>query len=288
MARSVILFRRVPCRQGYVDTEVFVRLRDGVLCFPSRVPTRFEGRTTPTDLPFVLHVYSTPFERPNVISQETLASQGIWITEDDTLWRGGVAPRVFGIPLDSDVLGAWLVLPQEPSKHGPWRVRVGYHGTDGPHMECIARDNVLRPSLGQLGFGLYTGSFWKACRFAVRDQDYAFRQNPCVIRVLWLCNESKHLSFPTSVPCKCARWCADKPVEEARACGHELDWSTDLPWQSASLLPSQLSNGRWITQNEEWVCPPASVERLQQIAFIDSESVDKPHYNPLQRSIRIV
>lgn len=288
MEQHVILYRRVPCQGGYVDTEVFVELRDGVLSFPRTLPDRFEGRVTATDLTFVLHTKSSPFQSPTIVSQAILASQGIWITEDDTLSRGGVEPRVFGIPLDANVLSAWLVLPEEPSKHGSWRVRVGYHGTDGAHMQSIQRENVLRPSLGQLGLGVYTGSFWKACRFAVRDQDYHFRNDPCVLRVLWLCDESKHLSFPTQTPCTCTQWCAKKTAEEARACAHELDWSTEVRWQSASLFPSQMSNGRWITHNEEWVCSPRAVERLQQIAFVNCESVDKPHYNPLQRSIQIL
>lgn len=284
-----ILFRRVPCRQGHVDTEILVVLRDKVLCLPTTVPSRFEPRATPTSVPHVLEIASTPFDGPTIIRQDALASSGMWITQDDTSARGGVEPRVFGIPLDTDVLSAWKAIPSESTtRPSSWRVLVGYHGTDGQHMESIVRDNVLRPSLGQLGVGLYTGSFWKACRFAVRNQDYAFRENPCVLRVLWLCDTSRHLSFPTQNACSCKRWCAEKSPEEARACGHELDWSTELPWQSASLFPSRFSNGRWITQNEEWVCPPSAVERLQQIAFIDCESVDKPHYNPLQRSIQIL
>jgi hypothetical protein len=154
-------------------------------------------------------------------------------------------------------------------------------------MSSIATQNVLRPSFGQLGFGVYTGSFWKACRFAVRDQDYKLKVHPCVLRVLWKCNQTLELSFPSSSPCRC-KLCEGKSAEEARACGHELDWRSPLPWQSGFLVPSQLSNGRWITRNEEWVCAPAAVLRLQQVAFIDAASVEGPHYNPLQRDIRIL
>jgi hypothetical protein len=287
MARSILLFRRVPCRNGYMDTEIFVMLRDGMFRLPTELPKRFEGRTQVTDLDFVLQVYSSPFEIPTLVTLESLAQDGLWITEDDTMRRGGVDPRVFGIPMDSDVASAWLVLPQEPSKLGPWRIRVGYHGTDGASMSNIAKENVLRPSLGQLGLGVYTGSFWKACRFAVRDQDYAPKLNPCVLRVLWMCDESKQLHFPRKSPCRCKMFCDGKPVEDAQACGHELDWRGELPWQSGSLAPSQLPSGRWITKNEEWVCSPSAVQRLQQVAFIDTASVDGPHYNPLQRNIRI-
>jgi hypothetical protein len=53
------------------------------------------------------------------------------------------------------------------------------------------------------------------------------------------------------------------------------------------LAPSQFPSGRWITKNEEWVCSPSSIQRLQQVAFIDTASVDGPHYNPVQRNIRI-
>jgi hypothetical protein len=211
----------------------------------------------------------------------------MWITEDDTVARGGVGPRVFGIPLESDVASAWLALPQEPSKSGPWRIRVGYHGTDGRSMASIAHENTLRPSFGQLGFGVYTGSFWKACRFAVRDQDYTLKQDPCVLRVLWLCHQDKQLVFPRRSPCRCKALCEGKAPDEARACGHELDWRDELPWQSGALVPSQLSTGRWVTRNEEWICSPRDVERLQQVVFLDAASVHGPHYDPLQRDIEI-
>jgi len=288
MARSTVLYRRVPCQHGYVDTEVFVVLQHGVFRFPTELPKRFEGRTQPTDLPFVLQVYSSPFEKPTLVTLDSLETQGIWITEDDTMRRGGVGPRVFGLPLDTEVESAWLLLPLEPSKKTAWRIRVGYHGTDGKSMTSIAETNVLRPSLGQLGFGVYTGSFWKACRFAVRDQDYNFKENPCVLRVLWLCNESKVLTFPRKSPCRCKQFCDGKTAEEAQACGHELDWRAEIPWQSASLVPSQLPSGRWITKNEEWVCPPSAVQRLQQVAFINTRTVEGPHYNPMQRDIQIL
>ena len=284
---SRLLFRRVPCGKSFVDTEVFVVLRDGCFRFPTEVPLRFAGRIQPTDLPFVFEVYSSPHMVPTMTNLKALESDGLWITEDDTVPRGGVGPRVFGLPLDSEVAGAWLVVPQEPSRRSPWRVRVGYHGTDGACMASICTDNLLRASFGQLGFGVYTGSFWKACRFAVRDQDYKLKTNPCVLRVLWMCNESTQLSFPRRSRCRC-KLCEGKADDEAQACGHELDWRAELPWTSGALVPSQLRNGRWITRNEEWVCPPSSVLRLQQIVFVDAGSVEGPHYNPLQRDIRIL
>lgn len=263
-------------------------LRDGMFRLPTELPKRFEGRTQATDLASVLHVSSSPFEIPTLVSLHSLATDGIWITEDDTVPRGGVDARIFGIPMDAEVAGAWLVVPQEPCKRGPWRIRVGYHGTDSISMSSIARDNQLRPSFGQLGTGVYVGSFWKACRFAVRDQNYNVKPQPCVLRVLWLCDESKQLVFPRKSPCRCKRLCETKSEDEASACGHELDWQTDLPWQSGQLVPSRFRNGRWITRNEEWVCPPSAVQRLQQVAFVDVASVDGPHYNPVQRNIRIL
>lgn len=278
------LIRKVPCKVNHIDTELFVILKDGLLRLPPDIPTRFQGRLRPTSNPAVLEVASVPFSGPTVVTRHSLACEGLWITFDDTVARGGVSPCVFGIPLATEVIDAWALLPQQSQR---WTIRVGYHGTDEACMKSIARENVLRPSFGQLGTGVYTGSFWKACRFAVRDQNYAFKLNPCVIRVLWLCDTSTHLIFPRDSPCPCEALCAGKSKQDAQACGHEIVWSQESRWQSGELIPTRLANGRWITRNEEWVCSVNSIQRLQQIAFIDVKTVDGPHYNPLQRDIQI-
>ena len=287
MEKQVILFRRVKCKQDYIDTEVLVILQDGVFDFPTRVPEKYEGRTRKTDLPFVHQVLSTPFDTMTPASRKSFEVHGMWITEDDTICKGNVAPRVFGIPLSAAVCSAWLAVPVESSKSGPWRVCVGYHGTDSQALSSIFT-NSLMPSLGQLGIGVYLGSFWKACRFAARDQDYAWRKDPVVIRVLWLCNTQKQLTFPKKSPCRCIKFCSRKSDEKARACGHELHWPTEERWQSGFLPPAQFSDGKWITHNEEWVMPSSALERLQQVVRIDLRTVNGPNYDPEQRNIEIL
>jgi hypothetical protein len=287
MEAKVILFRRVACKQDYVDTEVFVTMQGGVFDFPARIPKKYRGRTRSTDSPFVHEVLSTPFDTITPACRVSFEAHGMWITEDDTVPKGNVDARVFGIPLSSDVCAAWSAVPVEASKAGAWRVRVGYHGTDVSALPSICT-NSLKPSLGQLGFGVYVGSFWKACRFAVRDQDYSFRSNPVVVRVLWLCNTQKQLVFPQKSPCPCSTFCALKSEEKRRACGHELHWLTEERWQNGFLPPSQFSDGKWITRNEEWVMPTSALERLQQVVRINVESVNGPNYDPEQRNIEII
>jgi len=285
--KEVILFRRVACKQGHTDTEVLVTLQGGVFEFPQSIPSKYEGRTKCTDLPFVHQVLSTPFDTMTPANITSFKSHGMWITEDDTRPRGNVSARVFGIPLSASVCSGWLAIPTVVSKSGPWRVCVGYHGTDASVLPSIFTHS-LSPSLGQLGMGVYVGSFWKACRFAVRDQEYAFRKDPVVIRVLWLCDTQKQLVFPRKSPCRCASFCARKSDEKRRACGHDIFWPTQDVWQSGFLPPCQFSDGKWITRNEEWVMPSSALERLQQVVRIDLASVNGPHYDPEQRNIEIL
>lgn len=284
---GVVLFRKVKCKHSFTDTEIFVVLQNGVLDFPPGVPDRFATRIQHTDLDFVKEVYSLPFDNMSTLNRDSLAVTGLWITEDDTVSRGQVSPRVFGIPLSDVVCKAWLLLPREVAKQGTWRIRVAYHGTDATRLPHIF-DHGLLPSFGQLGTGVYVGTFWKACRFAVRDQDYKFRTNPVVVRVLWMCDETKQLVFPRESPCTCVALCAGKDKESARACAHELDWSTQKTWQSGFLPRTSLSTGTYVTRNEEWVFAQNAIDRLQQVVQIDVETVHGPHYDPEQRNIDIL
>jgi len=220
---------------------------------------------------------------------------GMWICQGDLKGMGGVAPSVFGIPLHSSIftldsleLDKWAV---------PKQVRVAYHGTSRDLFSTIS-ESGLKCTFGMLGTGVYVGSFWKACRFACRGQDYVEKPNPTVFRVLWECPEKDILMFPRKFLdgyCLCGR-CYLNPDQKAY-CAHTYDWQADSkfpppkplnqgPWRAGQLLPCKYPSGKWATQNEEWVLNPSLIVALTEAVELDTSSISGPHYDPLQRDIK--
>jgi len=231
---------------------------------PDTIPAKFIGRCKRFEHGYMIE--SSIHETIHVRSRQSL-KQGLWITQDDLVPKGGTR-TVFGIALD-DI--HWPL----PSSN----IKVAYHGTACENLESIRKES-LRPSLGQMGTGVYVGSFWKACRFAGRDQSYQFRENPLVLRVL--CLRDNMISFPRHEECSC-KLCEDKTPEQKRAAGHTL-YYTDT---CAELRIGQFSTGKWITQNEEWVIPQSFILRISEGVELNKDSLARPHYDPLQRDIEI-
>lgn len=202
---------------------------------------------------------------------------GFWITRDDTTERGGMR-AVFGIPLHPDVCSSFGMLGGFLSFPSP--VMVAYHGTSKANYASI-QQHGLHATHGQLGKGLYIGSFWKACRFAGRDQTYTLRSDPIVLRILWT---GTIQVYPSSVACPCSM-CSAKPEEKRLTCDHLKVWNN---FDAGQLRIGQYSDGKWITQNEEWCVAPSCILRLGEMVDIDPASISGPHYDPTQRTIRIV
>jgi hypothetical protein len=213
---------------------------------------------------------------------------GLWITKDDYKSVGSVKPTVFGITLHESIKWAFNVIWEKYPTESPHKVFVGYHGTSLEAWKSISKENHLRPSFGQLGHGVYVGSFWKACRFAGRDQDYKFRNHPIVLRVLLKCIPEKQLTFPRKEECTCKMFCEGQKKELVEACAHEYDWNTPQEYSYGFLKPTQMSDGKWITKNEEWIFPSHSIIRLAEAVELNKESIAKPDYDPWQRNIKIL
>jgi hypothetical protein len=237
---------------------------DGILKLPDMIPTKFIGRCQRFEHGYFIESSIHP-DIP-MRSKESFKN-GFWITQDDLTVRGGTR-TVFGVPLD-DI--AW---PLESSN-----VKVSYHGTAAENLDSI-RKTSLRETFGQMGTGVYVGSFWKACRFAGRDQSYQFRKNPLVLRIL--CLRANMISFPRLEECTC-ELCELKTREQRRAAGHTLHFVDTC----AELRIGQFSTGKWITQNEEWVIPQSFILRISEGVELKTESLARPNYDPLQRNIEI-
>lgn len=261
--------RRVAYTDGY-EEELFVVLRGGIWVLPDALPDRFRDRV------LISMSTVTVASLPNKTFRAGLKSfaEGMWASYGDSVIRGGHVPCIFGQPISLHAREALEGLRRTTSMP----VVVSYHGTGGDAFKSIAKTR-LNPTRGQLGIGCYVGSFWKACRFAARDQSYAWRPHPVVIRVLWRCPV---VEFPNS-PCGCPE-CLLKPDEKRRVCAHGVEWSG-----RAAYLPAvKYSDGTWATRNEEWCVPTSAIVRLAEAVDLDRDSVHGPHYDPLQRDIRFL
>ena len=247
---------------------------------------------------------------PHLASTRTTINglkEGIWICEGDCRAFGGVQPSLFGIPLETPVQTSFTLhkdLLLSWSSQVWIEARVGYHGTSYEHYQGICASG-FKCTFGMLGTGVYLGSFWKACRFAARDQEYVLREKPTVLRVVWTCKEENIMTFPRPLMyCLCCE-CYLRP-EQRSFCGHTLDWKSDakvypkkvpaelkdgqeIRYWAGYLKPTKFPNSeKTVTQNEEWVLNPSCIVRLSECVTLNLDTVAKPHYDPLQRDIKIL
>lgn len=280
---------RVFRHNGY--WEVLIVLRDKWE-YPSKLPDKYAARVKACSK-VGYWVESAAHSQPYYTNRKLL-QDGLWVCQDDFVPRGGVSAAVFGISLPENPFSPQLEL-WKPSL----QVRVGYHGTSRENFESICSSG-LRCTPGMLGDGVYLGSFWKACRFGARGQDYVERAFPTVVRVVWKCSDDDMLVFPRKWIdgwCLCAKCYLNQ--EQRQYCAHTYDWKIDSkfpppkpycggPWKAGQLLPCKFPSGKWVTQNEEWVLNPSCIQSICQAVQLDMSTIARPHYDPLQRNIGIV
>ena len=265
--------------------ELFAVLRKldhglAVFDLPDKIPERFQHRIQSSSQSRVL-VSSLPHVKPVLSNTSSFEQCGIWLCAGDAEPRGGVPElgvaaisSVFGIPLTSRLIAALQTLACD--------VRVVYHGTGEENFASISLVGLYM-TFGQLGTGVYLGSFWKACRFAGRDQDYKRRDSPLVLRVL-VRTVSEVLYPRPGHACACVL-CEKKSRDRAAACDHSKTWTGG---SCGTLLLKRYEDGAWITKNEEWAYARADILRIAEAVRLDKETISGPHYDPLQRDIRIV
>lgn len=154
-----------------------------------------------------------------------------------------------------------------------------YHGTSSDLLQSCTVN--LNPSDGMLGYGIYLGTFWKASRFATRDQNHTIR-NGSILR--YIVFPTQIIEFPRinwichCLKCKNNNWASN-------VSDHETKWK--LIGDAAHALPTKgLNEGsnKWVLKNEEWCvnCPIL----LTHTANINLNTIE-PHYDPYQRNIYI-
>lgn len=266
--------------------ELFAVLRgsdaERVFDLPDELPERFASRIRQRVSATRVFVDSICHQKPVITDVASLARCGIWLCKSDADLRGGVAD--LGVVATASVFGIPLSFRLATSLAGlACASRVVYHGTAEANFEGIARNGFLA-TFGQLGTGVYLGSFWKACRFAGRDQAYTMRKDPLVFRVL-VCSSVAVTTYPKAESACGCELCSAKPRDRAAACAHDVVWK---PGSCGSLQVGKYNDGTWITKNEEWVYAREDIVRIAEAVRIDRGSIAGPHYDPLQRDVRIL
>ena len=305
-----------------------VRLTRGFLEFfvignplkcPDVLPLRYQTRSSLVDKDTYL-AKSAVFDEPPIQSKESSVHGGIWIVPADLQPRGEFSDDKTTIRGLSCVFGIGAIVSKEDLELLTSRIKtviethftaslqslqilpqpslVLYHGSSREAWETIIKEGLVESS-GMLGRGVYLGSFYKACRFASRDQKYEWRGNGGIIIRCYVFADNvrtlDHLLRP-SYTCSCSscqyfyknlKRSASRDERMAHT-DHESRWALDsncsgihLPARRCKTDPSL-----WIVRNEEWCLRPSSIS-VQSAALLDFDSIPEGNYDPLQRNQQI-
>lgn len=253
---------------------------NSVLILPTDIPIRYVHRII-SSKHNITEVKSAYSESHDHVSLKTILNgNGIWIVASDCLTRGKDLPHFMNIPIDLKCADEIIYHSDQNNTYdNPLSL---YHGTaDNLLNECIKE---LKPSFGMLGNAIYLGTFWKACRFATRDQKYIIR-NGSLLR--YLVFSKNMIEYPKNDwKCECSKCKNDSWA--AHISDHLNMWSHtgDAVHASPCLGNGYRNDGekKWALKNEEWAvnCPIL----LTHTADINLNTIE-PHYDPLQRNIYI-
>jgi hypothetical protein len=288
--------------QGFAEVLVLGQ----PLASPSELPAKYAHRSTKVgDMGgrAVYEVSSAVFAQPVVLNAPSLVAQGIWIVPADARPMGaipdeGVLPvvAVLGMPLAHTEQELQQVCACVRGEAEGTPDLVLYHGTSTTAWSSI-QTSGLQESQGMLGLGVYVGSFWKATRFAARNQTYQLRKQgeALVVRVYCFCPALQDWTAKTETyACACTECSKARDVggaarERSVFTDHESRWALNTEC-SGVYMPSRKSHhdpSQWIVRNPEW-CLRSACCRIQNAALLDMSSVVHERYDPLQRSQRIL
>lgn len=235
------------------------------------------------------------FMGPSKRTKADIVSDGIWVTLNDTVPKGGPVglykSAVFGVPIEHELhmlLGKYMqdiynqVSYFWPSITSSCEPRVIYHGTAKEHTSSILKTG-FQSSFGMLGNAIYFSHFWKAHRYATMAQDYS-KRNGTVLRVYAFWTTTTFRSIH-SEPCKCTLcFGPSKPFIKnskqyyiAAQCDHREIWK--LLGDSVQVWPSVGLEGT--IKNEEFACSNSNLLLIDSFGYA---SCATEVYEPLNRS----
>lgn len=257
------------------------------------------------------------------VTTRTAEDAAWWVFADEFTPRGGFAdatppvpdrPASWGVPIDGEAAAAvsaaadklraldeWVQAQVDPARPALQPLAL-YHGTSYRGMDGIMHGG-FEEAFGMLGVGVYAGTFWKACRFAGRDAEYAVRRagDAGLLQLLaWPRRGLRELTAD-SPPCRCSKCVAAASVSAggtasaaaaARFVDHEAVWRREgrdgchvAPCATGAAEDAGVP--RHVVKNEEWVFDKAAV-RVAAAALLDTATLTPDRHDPLQRDQRIV
>ena len=267
--------------------EYFFVYRDQYLQIPNKLPKKYEDRVklqfTVDNINF-FHVQSIQYEKPHLVKKEDILT-GAWICYGDCIKRGEFKPQniegsmsFFGIPI-FEPHGLAIqklndILCNEEKVPVPI---VTYHGTSQENEEGILKEG-LRETFGMLGDGIYTGTFYKAARFAAWGQEYKARKGT-IFRCMLFCKRVLELPRENYV-CECC---------ESRISDHKNTWSETH--DCVHVSPCEDTSGfcrdgskKYLLRNEEYCSKKATITSY---ARLDTSTYSFT-YDPNYRKITII
>jgi len=223
----------------------------------------------------------------------------IWLVSDDFTPRGGFQPEnVEEKPMYFDTaISKTDSLKVLRHKHDISQLLhcnieplALYHGSGADKSDLIIKQG-LKPSFGMLGDAVYLGTFFKACRYASRHQNYEFRKEGVIFRCLAFALPTKTKHYPLNgYACTCKK-CTDEKSGFEKVSDHFAQWNGG-PFSCAEVLVSNEPFGfkksgepKYLCKNAEWAFRPENV-LVQEFLNLDLSTILGPHYHPLQRNMK--
>ena len=223
----------------------------------------------------------------------------VWLVGDDFTPRGGFKPEnVEDKPVYFDtVISTTDSLKVLRHKHDISQLLhcnieplALYHGSGADKRELIIKQG-LKLSFGMLGDAVYLGTFFKACRYASRQQNYEFRNEGVIFRCLAFALPTKTKQYPLQeYACTCKK-CTEEKSGFEKVSDHFAQWNGG-PFSCAEVLVSYEPFGfkkggepKYLCKNAEWAFRPENV-LVQEFLNLDLSTVWSPHYHPLQRNCK--
>ena len=225
----------------------------------------------------------------------------VWLVSDDFTQRGGFYPE--DVP-DCSVYFDTRISATDSLKILRHKHEINerlqcncnplslYHGSGADRKDSILL-NGLRSSFGMLGDAVYLGTFFKASRYASRQQDYTLRSEGVIFRCLAFVNVDNIRQYPLlNYSCTCQN-CINNKSGFEKVSDHFSQWNTGM-FCAAQVIVSKEPFGfkkggepKFLSKNAEWAFRPDSVI-IGEFLYLDISSILGPHYHPLQRNCKCI
>jgi hypothetical protein len=270
---------------------------------PSKLPERYSKRIhnlIAHEQLNIFVVHSTSDNAMNYVNLNSLKKgNGIWVIENDFEKKGGFANKVQGIsqfmslPIDDysvkKVKDAHTHLLVNYSNNNFIKPLSLYHGTLLENIATIQKNGLQVSKKGMLGKAIYLGTFWKACRFSTKTQDYKDIENGCIIRTIVL-TESIQVVPRKNYACKCVK-CTElgSGAWGIEISDHNAEWKNTHEGIHAQVRDNNMCDEeKCVLRNEEWAFKEGVPLINTHYAQIDNQTAPKPHYDPFYRKTKII